>query len=156
MSIIKKEIKRKFLYLSAYFYKVGWRGSINLPMPENLSFWKINHIILNYKSNAKRDKMLNRCKLKVSKEKLTRLPNLIRKIFIKPVTFLGFEGNILFVFLVFHSTAVSHFLSLTVALTSGILRPCCLLAHHNTMKTILERIYANISTGKIRKYWKKF
>ena len=85
MSVIKKEIKRKFLYLSAYFYKVseflffwrrrggGWGGSINLPREP--PFLK-NKPHYTYKSNAQRDKMLNRCKLKVSKEKLTRLPTL--------------------------------------------------------------------------------
>ena len=166
MSVIKKEIKRKFLYLSAYFYKVselfwgqggGWApfrvGVGVLIYFESLPFCK-NKPHYNHKTNVQRDslKMLNRCKLKVSKEKLTRLPHSIRKIFIKPVTFLGFEGNILFVFLVFHSRAVSQFLSLAVALTCGISRSCCPLAHHYTMKTILERIHANISTGKIRKY----
>ena len=165
MSVIKKEIKRKFLYLSAYFYKVselfwgqgGWApfrvGVGVLIYFESLPFCK-NKPHYNHKTNVQRDslKMLNRCKLKVSKEKLTRLPHSIRKIFIKPVTFLGFEGNILFVFLVFHSRAVSQFLSLAVALTCGISRSCCPLAHHYTMKTILERINANISTGKIRKY----
>ena len=37
MSVIKKEIKRKFLYLSAYIYKVsehwffgGWRGRLGV------------------------------------------------------------------------------------------------------------------------------
>ena len=138
MSVIKKEIKTKFLYLPAYFYKVSehffWSagGGVGvLIYPESLPFGKINHIILT--TNAQRDKMLNRCKLK---EKLTRLSNSIRKIFINLVTFLGFEGNILFVFLVFHSRAVSHFLSLAVALISGISRSCCPLARHYTMKTI--------------------
>ena len=159
MSVIKKEIKRKFLYLSACILLQGFRkkcflggggvvGVGVLIYPESRPFWKINHT---YQSNAQRDKMLNRCKLKVSKEKLARLPHSIRKIFIKPVTFLGFEGNILVVFLVFHSRAVSHFLPLAIALTCGISRPCYPLAHYYTMKTILARIHANISTGKIRK-----
>ena len=160
MSVIKKEIKRKFLYLSAYFQKVselfwgagggGWApfrvGVGVLIYFKSLPFCK-NKPHYNHKTNVQRDslKMLNRCKLKVSKEKLTRLPHSIRKIFIKPVTFL-------FVFLVFHSRAVSQFLSLAAALTCGISRFCCPLAHHYTMKTILERTHANISTGKIRKY----
>ena len=162
MSVIRKEIKRKFFYLSAYFYKVselfGGQGRLLglggvLIYFESLPFCK-NKPHYNHKTNVQRDslKMLNRCKLKVSKEKLARLPHSTRKIFIKPVTFLGFEGNILVVFLVFHSGAVSQFLSLAVALTCGISRSCCPLAHHYTMKTILERIHANISTGKIRKY----
>ena len=103
MSVIRKETK-KLVYLSAYFYKVsnffgggggggGWGGSINLPREP--PFLK-NKPHYTYKNNAQKDKMLNRCKLKVSKKKLTRLPNSIRKINL--VTFLGFEGNILFLF----------------------------------------------------------
>ena len=149
-----------------YFYKVskiffflgggggGWGGWLGCCGSINLRreppFLK-NRPHYTYKSNAQKDKKLNRCKLKVSKEKLARLPHSIRKIFIKPVTFLGFEGNILVVFLVFHSRAVSHFLPLAIALTCGISRPCYPLAHYYTMKTILARIHANISTGKIRK-----
>ena len=69
-----------------YFYKVskfffffgggggglGCCGSINLRREP--PFLK-NRPHYTYKSNAQKDKKLNRCKLKVSKEKLTRLPD---------------------------------------------------------------------------------
>ena len=55
MSVIKKEIKRKFLYRSAYIYKVsehwffwgveGSAGDINLPL-EPAFFVKITHILI--------------------------------------------------------------------------------------------------------------
>ena len=165
MSVIRKEIKKVGLSLRILLqgFRTFWGGGGGwapfrvgvgvLIYFDSLPFCK-NKPHYNHKTNVQRDslKMLNRCKLKVSKEKLARLPHSIRKIFIKPVTFLGFEGNILVVFLVFHSRAVSHFLPLAIALTSGISQSCYPFAHHYTMKTILERIHANISTGKIRKY----
>ena len=90
--------------------------------------------------------------LSIEGKTLTRFPDSIRKMYIKPVTFLAFDN-----LFTQEQSRIFH-PGLSPSIASCVSRSCCSHAHHSNMKTTfsskfqVERIYANISEGKIRKY----